>query len=185
MKQHIITALLVAALAPCARSEKAPATQMRDSATHEQLSMTYRQVALQDPMRNLQPATGVDPTLVNQPKDLVADSDIICFGGNATLVPKRAILNAPKNLAERLNFQPGSRVMSWMDFFTLNRGWITTVEVSRVQAEGNEALAEEISTRIGKSTNLVVATYMGGPISVLPPKVPEEEKVSTETANLK
>ena len=75
--------------------------------------------------------------------------------------------------------------MSWMDFFTLNRGWITTVEVSRVQAEGNEALAEEISTRIGKSTNLVVATYMGGPISVLPPKVPEEEKVSTETANLK
>ena len=91
MKQHIITALLVAALAPCARSEKAPATQMRDSATHEQLSMTYRQVALQDPMRNLQPATGVDPTLVNQPKDLVADSDIICFGGNATLVPKRAI----------------------------------------------------------------------------------------------
>jgi len=185
MKQHIIITLLIAALAPAARSENAPATQMRDSATHQQLVQTYRQVALQDPMRNLQPATGADPTIINQPKDLVADSDILCFGGNATLVPKRAILNIPKNMAARLEFQSGSRVLSWMDFFTLNRGWITTVEVTRVQAEGNEALAEDISTRIGKSMNLVVATYMGGPISVLPLKVPEEEKVPTETANLK
>lgn len=136
-------------------------------------------------MRNLQPAVGGDPSIVNQPKDLVADSDILCFGGNATLVPKRAILNIPKNLAERLKFQPGSQVLSWADFFALNRGWITTVEVSRVQAEGNQAIEEEISARIAKSSNLIVATYMAGPISVLPLKEPEEAKVPAETENLK
>lgn len=136
-------------------------------------------------MRKLKPATGADPSLVNQPKDLIASSDILCFGGNATLVPKRAILTIPKNLAGRLTFQPGSRVLSWSEFFTQNRGWITTVEVSRVQAEGKEALPEELSTRIAKSSNLVVATYMGGPISVLPLKTPEEGKGPSETANLK
>ena len=69
------------------------------------------------------------------------------------------------------------RVPDWMA--GQNRGWITTVEVSRVQAEGNLAIAEETRERIGKSMNLVVATYMGGPISVLPLK--EEAKTQAST----
>ena len=58
-------------------------------------------------------------------------------------------------------------------------GWITTVEVSRVQAEGNLALADETAKRIQKSASLIVATYQGGPISVLPLKVPVEAKPKT------
>lgn len=79
--------------------------------------------------------------------------------------------------------QPGAKIVGWSDFFTANRGWITTVEVSRVQAEGNLAIAEETQERIGKSRNLVVATFMGGPISVLPLKEPKEAKELTETAS--
>ena len=122
---------------------------------------------------------GADPSLVNQPQDLVASSDILCVGGFATLVPKRAVMCVPKNLADRMKFQPGSRIVGWAEFYAQNRGWITTVEVSRVQAEGNSSISEEISKRISKSTNLVVATYQGGPISVLPLKIP----VETSTAN--
>ncbi len=179
MKPIVTFTLLGALLTSAARSQNAPATQMRDAATHEQLTLTYRQALQEDPMRKLKAAEGPDPSIVNQPEDLIASSDILCFGDNATLVPKRAILNIPKNLADRLKFQQGAQILSWADFFVLNRGWITTVEVSRDQAEGNQALAVEISDRVAKSSNLVVATYMGGPISVLPLKIPEE------TANLR
>jgi hypothetical protein len=89
-------------------------------------------------------------------------------------------MGVPKNLADRLKFQPGSRIQSWEEFYSQNRGWITTVEVSRVQAEGNSPIAEEIAARIGKSMNLVVAVYKGGPISVLPPKVPVEKTNETQ-----
>lgn len=116
------------------------------------------------------PAKGPDPSKVNRPESLIGSSDTICFNGTVTLVPKRAILQMPKNLADRLKYQPGAKLMNWAEFYALNRGWITTIEVSRVQAEGNSPLAEETTKKIAKSGNLIVATYQGGPISVLPPK---------------
>jgi hypothetical protein len=64
----------------------------------------------------------------------------------------------------------------------MNRGWITTVEVSRTQAEGNLEIEKDIRNRIAESTNLVVATYQTGPISVLPLKVPASE-ATAETKN--
>jgi hypothetical protein len=166
--------IMLGGLAPLAWSQPSPMGEMRDASTHEQLVMTYRKAAQQDPMRKMQPAKGVDPSVVNQPKDILSSSDIICYNGMATLVPKRAILNLPVAMQARLKFQPGSKLINWTDFHALNRGWISTMEVSRPQAEGNEAFKEEISTRISKSGNLVVATYKGGPISVLPRKVPVE-----------
>lgn len=171
--------MFTALLMQGAMSQNSSAPRMRDAATHEQLSLAYRMAAQTDPMRNMPPAKGADPSVSNRPKDLVSDSDILCFGGLATLVPKRAILTIPKNLADRLKFLPGSQIQSWAEFYAQNRGWITTVEVSRPQAEGNKPLDEELTKRIGKSTNLVVATYLGGPISVLPLKAP------VETANAK
>jgi hypothetical protein len=175
----------LALLAPAVHSQVAGKPQMRDAATHEQLSLAMRKAEQADPMRNMPPAKGGDPTLVNQPQDILASSDIVCFGGDATLVPKRAIMSMPKNLSDRMKFQPGSRIMGWADFYAKNRGWITTIEVSRVQAEGNKALDEEISKKISKSTNLIVATYQGGPISVLPLKVPAEGAVPAPTQTVK
>ncbi len=179
MKTIFAISLFLAAISPDARSQNAPAAPMRDAVSHEQLCLTYRKISQADPMRNLKTAKGSDPSVVNQPKDLLSQSDILCFSGAATLVPKKAVLHIPKNLADRLKFQPGSKIQSWSEFYALNRGWITVVEVSRVQAEGNMAIAEEISERVRKSANLVVATYQGGPISVLPPKVPVEETPKT------
>lgn len=176
--------MMSALLAPLASSQTTKARQMRDASTHAQLSLAHSKAAETDPMRNMVPAKGPDPSLINPPKNLVANSDVICFGGLVTLVPKRAILGIPKNLADRLKFQPGSKIINWEDFYAQNRGWITTVEVSRTQAEGNQPMAEEVSKNIGKSMNLVVATYRGGPISVLPLKVPVEtaEGVSAQTS---
>lgn len=187
MKTQLTITLAGLLIAAQANAQNATKPVMRDASTHEQLSLDYRKAMQADPMRNMQPAKGGDPSVVNQPEDLISRSDILCFGGIAALVPKRAVMNVPKNLAERLKFQPGSKITSWSEFYALNRGWITTVEVSRVQAEGNQAINEEITSRIGKSTNLVVATYMGGPISVLPLKVPEDKAANpaSQTANSK
>jgi hypothetical protein len=164
----------IAAAQGAGSAAETPKVRFRDAATHEQLAIKLRKAELIDPMDKLEPAKGEDPSKVNQPTDLLESSDVISFGGVATLVPKRAILSAPAAVKERVGLKKGVRIVGWLEFLSLNRGWITTVEVTRVQAEGNKEIAEEIRDRIAKSSNLIVATYMGGPISVLPLK--EEAK---------
>ncbi len=157
---------------------------MRDAATHEQLSEVLRVAINKGPLAELKPATGADPTKVNIPENIVDSSDFLSFAGRATLVPKKAILHVPANMADRVKHQPGSQIQTWAEFYAMNRAWVTTVEVSRVQAEGNQPLPEDTLERIAKSSALVVATYQGGPISVLPLKVPAPAvaPANTETA---
>jgi hypothetical protein len=152
-----------------------------DAPSREEINQAFRKSSRRDPMKTLDKIPGEDPSKVNQPVNLLEQSDIVCFGGVATLVPKRAILTLPAKYKDCLKFKPGSRILGWADFYAVNRGWITTVEVSRVQAEGNQPLAKETSERISKSGNLVVATLLGGPISVLPLKQPEAK---TETVKV-
>lgn len=148
---------------------------VKEGMTHQQLLIARRQADSSDPMRHLETIKGEDPSVVNRPQSILGSSDIISFGKFATLVPKRAILQIPKNYADRIQMKPGATLQSWSDFYAMNRGWITTVEVSRVQAEGNDPIAEETKTQMTKTGNLVIATYLGGPISVLPLKVPVEK----------
>ncbi len=155
---------------------------MSDSVTQEQLVKIYREASQNDPMRKQTQPKDPDPSVVNRPTSLISESDVISFNGAVTLVPKRAILQTPRNLANRLNYVMGAKLMTWSDFYALNRGWITTVEVSRIQAEGNCPLTAETKKHFVKSGNLIVATFQGGPISVLPLKTPVE-KPSTITSS--
>lgn len=178
-KKHLLgfsfALINLSALGFCAES-----VVFKESLTQEQLIQARRQADGENPAKHLAAATGEDPSVVNKPRSILEDSDFICFGKFAALVPKRAILQTPKNLAERLKMQPGMTLQSWSEFYAANRGWITTVEVSRVQAEGNDPIAKEVVVQMNKSSNLIVATYLGGPISVLPLKVPVE-KTTTKT----
>lgn len=170
MKTSRLLLIILAAPVFASGAEDKAVPRFRDASTHEQLVRRLRHAENHDPMKALDQSTGEDPSKANQPANLLEDSDIICFGGLATLVPKRAILAAPSGIKSRLGYQPGARIVGWLEFYTLNRGWISTVEVERSQAEGKKAIAEETQMRIGKTQNLTVATYKGGPISVLPPK---------------
>jgi hypothetical protein len=165
--------VLAAALALAAgQPVAAQAPVMRDAATHEELSTTLRVAMNSNPLTEHKPAPGPDPSKLNVSESIVSQSDFLSFAGRATIVPKRAILHIPANMADRVKLQPGSQIQTWAEFYAMNRGWITTVEVTRIQAGGNEALAEELTERISKSSNLIVATFKSGPISVLPLKVP-------------
>lgn len=157
---------------------------MRDAATHNQLSQTLRTAQQNDPIKALGPAAGksdVDPALKNTNRDLIKESTVLCYRGFLTLVPKQAVIHLPERLKDRFEIRPGIKVQSWADFYQANRGWIKTVEVSRAQAMGHAPLSEELITSFENSTSAIVATFKGGPISVLPYKEPEADEAPTET----
>jgi hypothetical protein len=155
--------------------------QFRDAATHDSLLPLFQKSQRETPVRKFTPSTGEDPTVTNVPGNLIERSDVISFNGNTTLIPKFAIIQIPASFKERINnHTPGNRIVTWGGFYSVNRGWITTVEVSRLQAEGKEPIAPEIVDVYSKSRNLVIATFNGAPISVLPPK---EEENPIQTAS--
>ncbi|QJE97653.1 hypothetical protein [Luteolibacter luteus] len=145
---------------------------MRDAATHDDLVIRTRQIEQEKiqpvftPMEN-------DPAKAYQPQDLISRSDILCFNGIATLVPKRAVIHVPKNMASRIGMQDGAKIVTWPDFLAANRNWVTTSPVSRPQAEGQMPLSEATVKSFEKESRLVVAVYEECPISVLPVQAPE------------
>lgn len=153
---------------------------MRDAATHDQLSQSLRMVQQSDPIRDLGPAIGKteeDPSKPLASRDLIKDSTILCYRGYLTLVPKRAVLHLPDALKDRFEAKEKVKVVSWNGFFQVNRGWIRAVEVTREQAMGQAPMSEEVVKSFQEGNSAVIATFKGGPISVLPyvaPETPEE-----------
>lgn len=166
---HVTLACLIATpllVGQDAKSDKKPV--FREAANHQSLALKSRRAP--NPLKNMTALEGKDPTKENQPVNLIEQSDIICFNGMATLVPKRAIISTPERYKSRCKYVEGAKIVSWTDFYSRNRGWITSLEVTRKQAEGNDLIDEKVSEHIQKSGKLIVATYQGGPISMLPPK---------------
>lgn len=174
MKTQCISLLLALASSALVAGAEPKKPVYRDAATHEELANKLSRIQQKDPMLKRRVVEGEDPSVVHRPADLLKQSDIISFGGYATLVPKRAILSAPADYQKLLKLQPGAKIIGWKDFFSRNRAWITTIEVTRAEAEGNQVLPEATQEKVSKSRNLVVATCFGGPISVLPAKEPVE-----------
>lgn len=175
MNSTVRIATVIAALSglPAAAAEPVRRMVVREAPTHDQIVEFARKAKEANPPPVFTPAQGEDPSKANKLGDLISRSDILCFQGRATLVPKRAVLHVPKSLAGRLGMQEGSQIGSWTDFLNVNRGWIRTVAVTRVQAEGNEPMPEAVLKSFVKEQRVVIATYQEGPISVLPLKVPE------------
>jgi hypothetical protein len=156
----------------------AEAPAMTDAPTYAQVVAARRRAEQADPMKRMAPSNVENP-VVNRPKDILKESDVLCFQGLATLVPKRAILKIPKNYQNRVGIQPGARIVGWRDFYAVNRGWITTVEVNWKQAAGALPIAADTRNLLERGSNLSVATFQGGPISVMPPKETANTTAST------
>ncbi len=153
----------------------------RVAATHDSLSQKLRMQNAVDPMKALEKSEGVDPSTVNQPVSLLDSSDLISYGGITTIVPKRAIMQIPEKYKDRINSHvDGNTIVGWLDFYAKNRGWITTVEISRAQAAGREGFSEEFSEQLSKNTNLVITVLAAGPISFRPYVAEENEGGKTE-----
>lgn len=177
--------VLLAAIMIPVHAEPGKKRVYRDVATHEDLAAINREMVVneEDPFKALEVSEGPDPMVESRPVDLVKRSDVICFGGLMTLVPKRAILHIPDAYRGVIGVKTGQNLVSWTDFFARNRSWIETFEVKWETAEGSMPIPAEMHESFIKSKKLVVATLLGGPISVLPPKeiVDEEAPVAAET----
>jgi len=156
-------------LIPLASAQTAPTPArqpMTDVVTHDDIVEAARVAKEKTPPPVFKPLEGEDPSVVNRPKDLLSRSDIFSYLGQATLVPKRAVLHFPKELESRGGFQENAKFVPWIDFYAANRAWIRTVNVSRAQAMGQEPMDEATVNSFAKEKRLVVATYQEGPISV-------------------
>jgi len=156
---------------------------MRDAATHEQLVETARKAAEEDKAKApvFRPLTPQELELEQkkEKRSILGSSDILCYNGRATLVPKRAVIHVPQKLAERIGMKEGVKFSTFVDFLADNRAWIVTTPVTRRQAEGKEPLPESVIKSFEKETRIVIATLENGPISVLPPKAIEAPTAST------
>ncbi|MAS95806.1 MAG: hypothetical protein CMO55_21595 [Verrucomicrobiales bacterium] len=183
----VLIGLLAGSLAPSAATAapgKKSKTVMRDAATHNELSNKLRMAQQKDPIRDLGPAIGKteeDPAAKFAGRDLVKDSAIICYRGYLTLVPKKSVLHTPDHLKDRFGEKPNIKIVRWPDFFQANRGWIRTMEVTKDQVMGNAPLPESTLEAIQKSSSLIIATFNGGPVSVLPYEPPSEDEATNTT----
>jgi hypothetical protein len=151
----------------------------RDAATHDTLVERGRSKV--DPISQLPEVKAPEDAMnskAHKPESILARSEVIRRGKVATLVPKEAILHLPAGLRGVIGLEPGVRMVPWKDFYTANRSWIRTIEVTRDQAEGFVPMPEETVASFKDSTYLIVATYQTGPISVMPVK---EEAAATES----
>ena len=177
--KHLL--ILTIALTSALYAQQGGKLPFRDAATHDSLLPVFVKSRQESPVRKFAPSEGEDSSVKNVPGNLIERSDVLSFNGNTTLVPKLAIIQIPSKFKARVNnHTPGNRIVTWGGFYALNRGWITTVEVSRLQAEGKEPIAPEIVDLFSTSRNLVIATFKGAAISVLPQK---EEEPLIQTAS--
>lgn len=183
MKSLIPFALLSFATAQAL--PQATSAPTSDAPTHQQLLERQAQAkeaaANQAASQPAQVQLAVDPAKANKPQSLLARSEVLSFGGAATLVPKRAIIHKPQSLASRIGMASGVRLQPWKEFYAANRGWISTMEVTRAQAEGKEPFTEEMAKSVAQSSSIIVATFSGDPITVFP--APPKEAAASSTPN--
>ena len=142
---------------------------MSDPVTPQEMA-ARQQISPASAIRQAQAAATVDAK-VERPgeQSLIKQSDILHDGSNWTLVPKGAVLHVPAQMSPRVGAKPLGTLLSWNDFLTANRAWITTEEVSFDQAAGKKSLPDGRKEYWTTQTKVIVATHLGGPISVRTP----------------
>jgi len=170
MISHFLATILALSVCQFATAE----SKMRDVTTHEALSQQLRAQQQADPILTLKPAEGDDPTKTNPTPDLIASSQFLCYNGMATLVPMGAVLCAPEKLKSRMRFTQGARIVTWAEFYSMNRAWLSTVAVSLDQATGKLPLSDEMIKKVKNDTHILVSTCQNGPISIVPFKTAAE-----------
>lgn len=146
--------------------------EMRDAPTSAELTERLRASQQADPMKDLQIVDDKDPSEASRPADLMATSEILCYNGLATLVPKGSLLAIPEHLKDRTRFTDGARIVTWQEFFSANRDWLGTSEITLEQASGTQPLGETLVKSLAESRVIQIAVLQQGPISVNPHQPP-------------
>ncbi len=98
---------------------------------------------------------------------LWARSIILGDGEKYTLIPVGAILHLPEALRSRVLSKPQGDFTFWPNFLKRNEAWLGAKEVSLTMSRGNAQEAGALLKSISRDPRLLVATYKGGPITIL------------------
>lgn len=107
------------------------------------------------------------------------NSIILTDGEKFTIVPVGAILHLPTELRAHVVAQPQGDFTFWPSFLKRNTAWLTGKEVSLTLSRGNTREANALLKSLARDPHLVVATYKGGPITVLEPAPADTSATST------
>jgi hypothetical protein len=97
------------------------------------------------------------------------NSIILSDGEKFTLVPVGSILHLPSELRARVIAKPQGDFTFWPSFLQRNAAWLAAKEVSLKLSRGNAQEANALLKSLSHDPHLVVATYKGGPITILEP----------------
>lgn len=103
---------------------------------------------------------------------LMEMSSAIQSGTGFILVPKGSVLFQPARLNDKRVAKPLGKLMDWSEFMRSNRSWITTYEVTSDQVTGKTPIPPDDMERFQKGGCIVLATFQGGPITVIKPASP-------------
>lgn len=98
---------------------------------------------------------------------LWARSIILGDGEKYTLIPVGSILHLPEALRSRVLSKPQGEFTFWPNFLKRNEAWLGAREVSLTTSRGNAQEANVLLKNISRDPRLLVATYKGGPITIL------------------
>jgi hypothetical protein len=110
------------------------------------------------------PLTNIPPSTQNS---LLRNSIILADNEKYTVVPVGAILHLPAKMRSRIISQPKGDFTFWPSFLERNSQWLAAKEVSLSLSRGNAKEADMLLKSLANDNRLVVATYKGGPITIL------------------
>ncbi|MGB6220236.1 hypothetical protein [Haloferula sp.] len=146
----------------------ASAAPMKDRVTGEELSA--RRMASASPVSTLAQPTEEEPRVARPSNEsIIKQSMILSDGTNWTLIPRGAVLHLPEAHQGKIGGRPVGNLLSWKQFVTVNRSWVSAEEITLRQAEGVQQLDDRRTAFWPKQDKIIVAVHLGGPISVVAP----------------
>ena len=100
---------------------------------------------------------------------LWANSIILADGEKFTVVPVGSILHLPAELRGHVAASPQGDFTFWPSFLQRNTAWLAAQEVPLSLSRGNAREAKALLKNLSYDKRLIVATYKGGPITILEP----------------
>ncbi len=99
-------------------------------------------------------------------------SQFLGEGGSFVILPKGSVIHSPEGAQVQILKSPQGQVTTWAEFLVAHRAWLTTCEVSQPQIRGEQPFTDEERAAFKKGGKVVVATFRGNPVTVLPPVDP-------------
>ena len=108
------------------------------------------------------------PAAVTESPGIYTGSIILRHGSTHTVVPKNSVIHLPDHLQGKITRSPEGRYIPWPKFYTANRSWLLTHQVTLDQASGKDPIKPNARTQLKSINRIVVSVYQNHPISKLP-----------------